>query len=102
MSLRNDPGFYSRILVFTAAQRSVCVTTRIACSLQKQSMNEEREDFAAKLTMIEREAKLALEDLPPSVIRDRVQHIAIVARLLRARLDIVSSIVLPAEPPKRL
>lgn len=35
-------------------------------------MNDEQEDFAAKLALIEREATLAVEDLPPSVVRDRV------------------------------
>jgi hypothetical protein len=64
-------------------------------------MNEEQEDFAAKLVLIEREAKFVLEDLPPGVSRDRVQHIATVARLLRARLDVASSLILPAQPPKK-
>ena len=50
-------------------------------------MNEEQQDFAAKLTLIEWEAKLAVDDLPPSVIRDRVQHIATIARLLRLQFD---------------
>jgi len=39
-------------------------------------MNDEQEDFAAKLALIEREATLAVEDLPPSLVRDRVQNIA--------------------------
>jgi hypothetical protein len=64
-------------------------------------MNEEQEDFAAKLMLIEGEANLVLEDLPPGVMRDRVQHIAITARLLRARLDVASTVVLPASPPKK-
>ena len=61
-------------------------------------MNDEQEDFAAKLTLIEWEAKLLLEDLQPGVIRDRVQHIATVARLLRLRLDVASTVILPAPP----
>lgn len=61
-------------------------------------MNEEQEDFAAKLIVIETEAGRVLEDLPPGVIRDRVEHIATVARLLRARLDVASSLILPAQP----
>ena len=46
-------------------------------------MNEEQEDFAAKLELIEREAELAAQDLPPSTVRDRIQHIAVVAQLLK-------------------
>lgn len=64
-------------------------------------MNEEQEDFAAKLILIEREATFVLEDLPPGVSRDRVQHIATVARLLRARLNVASSVILPGMPPKK-
>ena len=54
---------------------------------------------AAKLILIEREANIVLEDLPPGVMRDRVQHIATVAGLLRARLNVASSVILPAQPP---
>ena len=64
-------------------------------------MNDEQEDFAAKLTLIEWEAKLLLEDLSPGVIRDRVQHIATVARLLRLRLDVASTVILPAPPQRK-
>ena len=58
-------------------------------------MNEEREDFGAKLLQIEEQANMALQDLEPGLTRDRVQHIAIVARMLRYRLDVVSIAVLP-------
>jgi hypothetical protein len=64
-------------------------------------MNREQEDFAAKLILIEWEANAALEDLPPSTIRDRIQHIATVARLLRLRLDAASS-VLPPAPARKI
>jgi hypothetical protein len=65
-------------------------------------MNGEQEDFAAKLALIEREAQLAAEDLPPSVVRDRVQHIAVVAQLLKARLDVASELILkPKRPGER-
>jgi hypothetical protein len=64
-------------------------------------MNEEQEDFAAKLILIEQEANRVLEDLHPGVMRDRVQHIATVAQLLRARLNVASSLILPARPPKK-
>ena len=58
-------------------------------------MNEEQEDFAAKLELIEREAELAAQDLPPSTVRDRIQHIAVVAQLLKARLDVAAGNILP-------
>ena len=63
-------------------------------------MNEEQEDFAAKLILIEQEAKLVLEDLRPCVMRDRVQHIVTMAQLLRSRLNVASSVILPAQPRK--
>lgn len=49
-------------------------------------MNEEQADFAAKLLLIQTEAKLVLRDLPPGAARDRLQHIATVAEILRARI----------------
>ena len=64
-------------------------------------MNEEQEDFAAKLVLIEREASLVLEDLTPGVLRDRVQHIITVAKLLRARLEVASSVIVPPQPPRK-
>jgi hypothetical protein len=58
-------------------------------------MNEEQEDFAAKLILIEQEAKLVMEDLRSSAMRARVQQILTVAQLLRARLNVASSVILP-------
>jgi hypothetical protein len=78
------------IAAFTAASASARVSTPIARSLQNQRMDDAQEDFAAKLTVIEWEANLVLEDLPPSALRDRVQNIATVGRLLRLRLDVGS------------
>jgi hypothetical protein len=60
------------------------------------AMTEERDDFAAKLLQIEEQANMALVDLPAGLTRDRVQHIAIVARMLRYRLDVTSIVVLPS------
>ena len=59
-------------------------------------MTEERDDFAAKLLQIEEQANMALVDLPPGLTRDRIQHIAIVARMLRYRLDVAQVVVLPS------
>jgi hypothetical protein len=54
-------------------------------------MDQDQQDFAAKLTVIEWGANLVLEDSPPSPIRDRVQNIATVARVMRLRLDVATS-----------
>jgi hypothetical protein len=64
-------------------------------------MNEEHDDFAAKLLQIEEQANMALNDLPAGLTRDRVQHIAIVARMLRYRLDVASIVVLPSRDSSR-
>jgi len=63
-------------------------------------MNEEQQDFAVQLLLIEREAIFVLEDLRPGVTRDRIQHIVTIASLLRARLDVASSLILPRPPMK--
>ena len=57
-------------------------------------MNEERNDFQARLLVIMREAEALLETLPPGVSRTRAQHIATTARLLCARLDVAGSLIL--------
>jgi hypothetical protein len=64
-------------------------------------MNDEQEDFAAKLALIEREAALAVEDLPPSTVRDRVQHIVVVAQLLKARLAVAFGLILKPQAPDK-
>ena len=66
-----------------------------------RDMNEEHEDFAAKLLQIEEQANQALNDLPAGLTRDRVQHIAIVARMLRYRLDVTAIVVLPSRDSSR-
>ena len=63
--------------------------------------NEEHDDFAAKLLQIEEQANMALIDLPAGLTRDRVQHIAIVARMLRYRLDVAAIVVLPSRGSSR-
>ena len=50
-------------------------------------MNDEQQDFAAKLFLMEREARLVLEDLPPGLMRDRLKHIITIAALLRERIE---------------
>ena len=71
----------------------------LARYLQQSGMNAEQDDFAAKLLLIEREASYVLEDLPPGVMRDRLQHIVTMASLLRARLHVASSAIVPKAAP---
>jgi hypothetical protein len=49
-------------------------------------VNEEQRDFAAKLELIHTEASILLRDLPPGVMRERLNHIAAVAQTLLLRL----------------
>jgi hypothetical protein len=53
-------------------------------------MNEEQHDFAAKLLLIQNEANFVLRDLPPGIVRDRLQHIATVAEMLLAQIGTTS------------
>jgi hypothetical protein len=64
-------------------------------------MNEGPEDFAAKLVLIEREAKLVLEDLHSSLAHERVQALLTVAQLLRARLNVASNVILAPQHANR-
>jgi hypothetical protein len=63
--------------------------------------NDEHDDFSAKLLQIEEQANMALNDLPAGLTRDRVQHIAIVARMLRHRLEVAAIVVLPSRDSSR-
>ena len=65
-----------------------------------EPVNEEQEDFALKLAMIENEANLVADDLPFGVARNRVLHISTTARLLKARFDVASTTITP-KPPMR-
>jgi hypothetical protein len=58
-------------------------------------MNTEEEDLSAKLLIIERQANLVAEDLPVGANRTRIEHIGTTARLLRFRLNVVPSAILP-------
>ena len=64
-------------------------------------MNEEQEDFILKLLVIEHQANLILEDLPPGLMRDRVQHIATTAKLLKARLDVAAPLITRPQPVRK-
>jgi hypothetical protein len=57
-------------------------------------VNEEQVDFVEKLMLLEREATTLADALPPGVNRSRAEHIATVAKLLKARMDIFGPVIL--------
>jgi len=61
-------------------------------------MNEEQQDFDAKLLMIEELARLSLDEDPTDSLRNRLEAIAVTARLLRFRLQVLE--VQPKATPK--
>jgi hypothetical protein len=63
-------------------------------------MNKAQADFAAKLSQIEEQANSALQELPAGLVKNRVQHIAVVARMLRSRLEDRSVRVVPGHDGK--
>lgn len=52
-------------------------------------MNEEKQDFDAKLLMIEELSRLSLDEKPGDGLRNRLEAIAVTARLLRFRLQVL-------------
>jgi len=62
---------------------------------------DERDDFAGKLLLIEKQALLCAQDLPAGVFRSRIEEIATTAHLLRQRLGVAADAILPARPPNR-
>jgi hypothetical protein len=65
-------------------------------------MTEESADFIDKLRQIEEQVNLINAELPHNPLRARLQHIAILAKALRGRLELgVVSIVRagPGAPP---
>ena len=55
-------------------------------------------DFIAKLRQIEEQANAAIVELAPSVSRTRLQHIVVLAKTLRGRLEFGALVIAPAEP----
>lgn len=65
-------------------------------------MNEEQEDFALKLLVVEQEAQRLAEDLPPGTMRSRAEHIVCTVSLLKARLGIFAPVIIPpTKKPER-
>jgi hypothetical protein len=58
-------------------------------------------DFIAKLRQIEELANVLHADLPPSLLmlRTRIQHIVVLARTLRGRLEFGALAIARVEPP---
>lgn len=52
-------------------------------------MSEEKQDFDAKLLMIEELARHSLDEDPADTLRNRLEAIAVTARLLRFRLQVL-------------
>ena len=61
-------------------------------------MLDEKADFTTKLKQIEEHANLAHAELPQGLTRNRLQHISVLAKYLRARLESASSSLLGASP----
>lgn len=59
-------------------------------------VDNEREDFAGKLLLIEKQALFCLQDLPPGLFRERIEEIATTAKLLRFRLGVASAAIAPS------
>jgi hypothetical protein len=63
-------------------------------------ISADNSDFIAKLRQIEELAAVAHEDLPKSLLmlRTRVQHIVVLAKTLRGRLELGSVAVVRTDP----
>jgi hypothetical protein len=58
-------------------------------------------DFIAKLRQIEEQANAAISELPPSLSRTRLQHIVVLAKTLRGRLEFGALVIAQVEPSGR-
>jgi hypothetical protein len=62
-------------------------------------VNEEQADFQEKLLLLERQASMLAEGLPPGLDRSRAEHIATTLKLLKARFDIMGPVILQSKKP---
>jgi hypothetical protein len=51
-------------------------------------MSQDNADFIAKLRQIEEQANIANAELAPGLLRSRLQHMAVLAKSLRGRLEL--------------
>jgi hypothetical protein len=72
----------------------------VGCSVafSGDAMTQDHADFIAKLRQIEEQANSAHADLVPGLLRHRVQHIAMLAKTLRGRLEFGIATVVRVEP----
>jgi len=70
----------------------------LAIEWMEKNMLDEKADFTTKLTQIEEHANLAHAEQPPGLTRSRLQHISVLAKYLRARLELASSSLFGASP----
>jgi hypothetical protein len=65
-------------------------------------MTEDSADFVDKLRQIEEQANLINAERPHNPLRSRLQHMAILAKALRGRLELgVVTVVRCARPPSQ-
>lgn len=65
-------------------------------------MTEDSVDFIAKLRQIEEQANVINAELPHNPMRTRLQHVAILAKALRGRLELGAVAIVrvgPGAPP---
>jgi hypothetical protein len=61
-------------------------------------MTADHADFIAKLLQIEEQANIANAELAPGLLRSRLQHMAVLAKTLRGRLELGPLAIVRAEP----
>lgn len=64
-------------------------------------VKEEKQDFDAKLLLIEELARLSLDENPADTLHNRLEAIAVTARLLRLRLQVLDLRPSADEPKPR-
>lgn len=69
--------------------------------IQGSGMTQDNVDFITKLRQIEEHANSAHAELVPGLNKNRVQHIAVLAKTLRGRLELGITAVVRVEPGAR-
>jgi hypothetical protein len=72
------------------------VTAIAAAGAYLRGMNKHSADFIAKLRQIEEQANSANAEIAPGLTRTRLQHIVLLARTLRGRLEFGPAAVVTA------
>jgi hypothetical protein len=61
-------------------------------------MTADHADFIAKLRQIEEQANIANAELAPGLLRSRLQHMAVLAKALRGRLEMRAVAIVRVDP----